>query len=87
MTTRQKWIKQNPPSDGGWSCFYCGVYTTIDKDRLDMGANFMVLDHFIPRSNRIDLKNDLSNLVPSCVQCNTKKGSIHGDKYCKKVIT
>jgi len=35
----------------------------------------MELDHIISRSRRPDLRYVLSNLAPSCHDCNTEKGS------------
>jgi len=69
------WFEQNPENDeGGYNCRYCGVF---------LFRNQVELDHYLSRSRRPDLKYTFSNLVPSCHNCNTDKGSRSGDEYLK----
>lgn len=54
--------KEKRKQDFNNCCAYCG----------DM-PNFLTIDHVIPRSQ--GGTNDLSNLLPACVDCNQSKGS------------
>lgn len=46
-------------------CVYCGC---------DLTTKTMTVDHVIPRAR--GGRNELSNLVPSCAPCNSRKGSL-----------
>lgn len=49
-------------------CGYCGKSEYITKNTFE-------IDHFIPQKYAPELKNDYSNLVYSCYECNRKKSS------------
>lgn len=72
LTTRQKWIKDNPPNHQGyWICYLqispeCQKFLTIDT---------LTLDHMHSRSRHSDERFKQSNLQPCCYPCNELKGS------------
>jgi 5-methylcytosine-specific restriction endonuclease McrA len=86
VATKRKWFKANPPINGYYQCIYCLKIITKDDELNDFGVSLMTLDHKIPKSNMngIKLKYDIGNLVPSCWECNSKKGSMSYDNYIKK---
>lgn len=45
-------------------CWYCGIHIT---------PKTMTIDHVIPQSK--ERNNSISNLVPCCQSCNSKKGN------------
>lgn len=73
---RKEFIKANPSDK--YRCVYCGK--VIKKEK-------MVVDHVIPiakakvskkyqkKLSTKDGVNDVSNLVPSCMRCNSRKGT------------
>ena|ERR1700751_2246848 len=69
MDTRAQWLKLNNPP---YTCHYCGCELSIFS---------VTLDHLHARSRRPDLRNELDNLVPSCMLCNVNKGSLSHDEY------
>ena len=52
-------------------CWYCGVSLANGK---------MTVDHVVPRSKG-GAKKHLSNLIPSCQECNEEKGSMSLEEY------
>lgn len=67
LATRRKWLKENPPShEGYYYCYICG---------RAVPENEITLDHRYARTRRPDLRNELNNLSPCCLRCNTWKGS------------
>lgn len=46
-----------------WHCAYCG---------LKLSHSTLVIDHVIPKYD--GGSNDISNLLPSCISCNSTKG-------------
>lgn len=72
LDTRNEWIKQNPPNHQGlWQCAIrispqCLGWVDIDQ---------LQVDHIKARSKRQDLRNEQSNLQPSCSYCNSEKSS------------
>lgn len=54
--------------DFGRICGYCGKSEYVTK-------NMFEIDHFIPKKYAPELKEDYSNLVYSCYECNRKKSS------------
>jgi 5-methylcytosine-specific restriction endonuclease McrA len=75
QTIRRKWFKQNPSNQGYYYCIYCGKAVTRDPDLLAMGVERVELDHIHSRSRYPELRFELTNLAPSCHNCNTEKGS------------
>ena len=69
-SAKELWFKKHP--QGIFHCYYC-------KCLLKRGE--VTLDHFLSRSRRPELRNELSNLVPCCSLCNVRKGSRSGDEY------
>jgi 5-methylcytosine-specific restriction endonuclease McrA len=64
---RLEWFKLNPSDHAGyWYCWLCGK--GIKKGEVE-------LDHVLSRSRHPELRFELSNLKPSCHDCNTNKGS------------
>lgn len=74
---RRDWIQKNTNASGTWGCYYCKKLLTIET---------LTLDHYHPRGSHPELRYIHSNLVPCCWSCQSKKGSIDGDKYMKKVL-
>ena len=70
--TRQEWIQKNIPDKGYWECHYCGKELTLDT---------LTLDHRLSRSRHPELRFDLDNLVPSCWEDNSAKGSLSEEEY------
>ncbi|MEH8265140.1 HNH endonuclease [Aeromonas veronii] len=72
-TNKSVWLRKgitNPlkiTSHG--KCAYC-------EKRVDGNGSYMEVDHFKCKGKYSELVVDWSNLVPSCKQCNTKKGDI-----------
>src|SRR5947209_7901422 len=66
---RRLWHKENRRES--YNCYYCGKFLLPDE---------VELDHFISRSRAPHLRYDLNNLVVSCHDCNTLKGSLSGDE-------
>lgn len=50
-------------------CAYC-------EKKVDGNGSYMEVDHFKYKDKYSDLIVDWNNLIPSCKQCNTKKGRI-----------
>lgn len=73
---RREWIKKNLPDDGYWRCTYCGNLLYL---------NTLTLDHKQSRSRRPDLRYELDNLVPSCWEDNSAKGSMSYEEYLEKI--
>ena len=74
---RYLFILHNPPKNGKYRCAYCGRW---------ISKAWMQVDHVVPvygagtllgriLLSETDGVNDLSNLVPSCPECNKKKGA------------
>lgn len=73
LITRATWIRKNPPPINGvyWECYlqihqWCPI-------RIDVAH--LTLDHVVSRSHDPSLRFTQSNLKPSCIYCNTEKGS------------
>lgn len=49
-------------------CGYCGKSEAVAKNAFE-------IDHFVPEKYAEDRKNDYTNLVYSCFECNRKKAS------------
>lgn len=65
--TRALWKKLNPPNHQGYYvCHICNRWVAADE---------MELDHVRARTRRVDLRFDLSNLLPAHHDCNSQKGS------------
>jgi hypothetical protein len=65
----------------GGKCYYCGA--PISGDRSFPGDDrpgAWNVDHLFP-----DGRNDLDNLVPSCVVCNARKGFMQPDDFFRLV--
>lgn len=64
---KRKWYKLNPPDHAGYYfCYLCGkAITKVETE----------LDHVLSRSRHPELRFELSNLKPSCHECNFSKGS------------
>jgi hypothetical protein len=64
----------------GWKCFYCGQEFSVSMD----GYNNMTVDHKISRAK--DGKDELSNLIIACRNCNSAKNDseIHNDNESLK---
>lgn len=56
----------------GWRCFYC---------RIELDMDTVTVDHRKPLSK--GGSNWLSNLVPACRFCNSKKGNSYERRTCK----
>lgn len=88
--TRATWIRKNPPPIEGkyWECYlqihqWCPI-------RIDIAH--LTLDHVVSRTRDPKLRFNLSNLKPSCIYCNTEKGSrsveaVLGAKGTRSLIT
>jgi 5-methylcytosine-specific restriction endonuclease McrA len=64
---RKEWYRQNLPDHSGYYyCAYCGKAITRAETELD---------HVLSRSRHPELRFELSNLKPSCHNCNVEKGS------------
>jgi len=64
---RKEWFKLNPPDHAGYYfCALCGKAITRSQTELD---------HILSRSRHPELRYELSNLQPSCHDCNQSKGS------------
>jgi len=79
---KKLWIKNNPPEDNLWYCHYCGVPLTIDDELVEMGVQYLTLDHVKPRGSHVSLATEQSNLVPCCLLDNDRKGSRSYEAYC-----
>lgn len=73
IKARRSWISLHPP---GWNCYLCGK--KLNKDTL-------TLDHVKSRSRYPELRFELSNLQPACIDCNVDKGSRDIDELQKPV--
>ena len=56
-------------------CFYCDDYHNIHK---------LTVDHIIPKSK--GGTNDITNLVPSCHQCNSKKADFDINYFMREIL-
>lgn len=67
--------KESLREDFGRICGYCGKSELVTKNTFE-------IDHFIPVKLAPEKKNDYSNLVYSCYECNRKKSGkwLSGDK-------
>ena len=71
-------------SKTGGKCYYCGTQLE-NEDILDWGGKVVTtrhhwdIDHMIPVSR--GGTNDTSNLVPACLSCNGKKGTMTADEF------
>lgn len=72
ISVRNEWVKKNLPDSGVWHCHYCGC---------ELYLNTLTLDHKLSRGRRPDLRFDLDNLVPACLEDNTAKGSRSDEEY------
>lgn len=78
IQTKREWYRANPPDHSGYYyCHYCNTPLT---------APSVTLDHMHPKGNFIGRakKYVLSNLVPACWPCNSRKGSMAYIPYCRK---
>ena len=57
----------------GINCMYCNT---------ELSLNDMTIDHIIPRSK--GGSNTLVNLTISCTSCNTERGNLHIEEWCKR---
>jgi len=66
-------------------CFYCGLRLIADDgpDTIDYDQSWMNVDRFVPRAR--GGSSALSNLVPSCMQCSSKKGGLLGGSLVRRV--
>lgn len=81
LATRKKWFKANPPIEGYYYCHYCSRVLVKNDVLNDYGVGIITLDHKVNRRNTA-LKYDISNLVPACFECNSKKGSRSYESFC-----
>ena len=81
---KRQWIEDNPPIDDLWYCSYCSKPLTVDKDLINMGVEFLTLDHMNPRSRSPQLKYSNENLTPACYSCNSEKGSMSYEAFIEK---
>jgi 5-methylcytosine-specific restriction endonuclease McrA len=64
---RAEWYRTHPPDHQGYYyCYLCGKAITKAQTELD---------HVLSRSRHPELRFELSNLRPSCHECNSEKGS------------
>lgn len=70
---RGEWIRNNPPVNGLWECYLKISPMCIRRMDIDQ----LTLDHVLPKGKirYRHLRFDLANLRPSCIFCNTMKGS------------
>lgn len=71
MSIREKVFKKT-----NGKCVYCGCELNF--------YNFHI-DHMKPKSKMTKNKNDIKNLVPSCVDCNLLKGNLEIEDFRKKI--
>lgn len=72
ITTRQTWIKNNPPDvDGYWIC-YLQIHEWCP---IGLTERTLTLDHIVSRSHAPSLRFSADNLRPACIYCNNLKGS------------
>lgn len=68
-STKDKWFELNQQN-----FYYC--YLQISNACLkQMDNKSVVLDHVVPKGRGKKYKYDVNNLKPSCMFCNSKKGS------------
>jgi 5-methylcytosine-specific restriction endonuclease McrA len=79
---KRQWIEDHPPTDDIWACHYCGKPLTINPDLMDLGVEFLTLDHVEPRGSNPHKKYLDENLVPCCLMDNSRKGSKSYESYC-----
>lgn len=63
-------------------CFYCGCRLKRDRELYGKSPTHnkrMCEEHMIPRTRGGD--NAESNIVPSCYQCNSRKGTRTAEEY------
>jgi len=71
-------------------CYYCGCYLPEDTHIYDEQGKIAItirnwdVDHDIPVSRGGE--NGIANLLPSCKDCNRKKGNRTSDEYLGSVI-
>lgn len=77
LHVKKEWYNTNRSLDGYYYCHYCG--TALKREET-------TLDHMHPKGNFIGRgrKYDVTNLVPCCWPCNTRKGSMAYVPYCRK---
>lgn len=74
IETRNEWIQQNATPSGTWVCTYCPKILAVEPiPELDI--EILTLDHIKPKSEYHELRYELSNLTPSCWDCNSEKGT------------
>lgn len=56
-------------------CYFCGT-------SIKLGSKSLHVDHYEPIA--LGGKNDLANMVLTCVRCNLLKNAMHGDRYDTK---
>lgn len=62
-------------------CHYCGVKLVFGKKQKSF--NFATVDHVQPKS--LGGEDALSNFVLACMGCNSLRGNMSYEKYCKLV--
>ena len=78
-TYRERFIAAHPPKNGMYRCVYCGKKVSKDAMEVDhVIAVDRVKKNWLYRLCVPSGINDLSNLVPSCHRCNSKKGNKGG---------
>lgn len=79
---KRDWINTHEAEEGIYYCHYCGLPLTIEPDLLDLGVEYLTLDHMQPRGSNPHKKYLQDNLVPSCLMDNSRKGSRSYEDYC-----
>lgn len=62
-------------------CCYCGVKLDLDSK---YNSDSFSRDHFLPKSR--GNKKHYLNILPSCRDCNNKKGKLHPSKFVSREV-
>lgn len=74
IATRKLWLMLHEGDN--FECFYC---------KRPLEENELTLDHYKSRSRYPQFRDSLHNLVPCCLPCNQRKGSLSGDEFLKVI--
>lgn len=81
IDTKLKWFEQNPPDEKGqWVC-YLQIAWNCPKI---LDRRTLTLEHVRSKARAPELKYEVSNLKPSCSNCNALKESLEVDEVLKK---
>lgn len=64
---RGQWIKQHPPTNGGWVCAVCSQF---------VGVRHMTIDHIVMKVHAPELQLTLTNFQPTHPACNVLRARI-----------